>query len=72
MVRKTPEEKRLREQKLYTDSHGGPEVRVDIKGKYYCLKCAIYICDEVSSKLKCPGCGITFDWRKQIIKTSIL
>jgi hypothetical protein len=72
MVRKTPEEKRLREQKLYTDSHGGPEVRLDSKGKYYCLTCGSYICDEGFSKLKCLKCGIKFDWRKQIIKTSVL
>jgi hypothetical protein len=71
-MRKTPEEKRLKEQKRYTDSHGGPEVRIDSTGKYFCLACATYICDEGSSKIKCLGCGKKFDLGKYIIKTSVL
>ena len=71
-MRTTPEEKRLKEQKRYTDSHGGPEIRMDTTGKYYCLACATYICDEGSSKFKCPGCGMEFDWQKYIIETPVL
>jgi rubrerythrin len=74
MARKelSAEEKRLKEQKRYTNSHGGPEVRIDAKGKYFCLRCGAFICDEGCSKLKCPGCGAKFDWQKCIIKTPVL
>lgn len=74
MVRKelSPIEKRLKEQKRYTDSHGGPEVRLDDNGKYFCLKCGSFICDEGYSKLNCPGCGMKFDWGKYIIKAPVL
>lgn len=71
-MRITAEEKRLKEQKRYTDSHGGSEACLDSKGKYYCLKCGSYFCDKGSSKLSYPGCGIKFDWKKYIIMTPVL
>jgi predicted RNA-binding Zn-ribbon protein involved in translation (DUF1610 family) len=68
----SPEEKRLKEQKKYTNSHGGPEVRIDKKGRYFCLRCGSFICDEGCSKLSCPDCGNKFNWRKYIIKTPVI
>jgi len=71
-IQLSSEEKLLKEQKKYTDSCGGPEVRVDTKRKYFCLKCGSYICDEGCSKLNCPGCSMEFDWQKFIIETPVL
>jgi hypothetical protein len=45
----SPVEKRLKEIK-YTGSHGGPEVRINTNGKYFCLKYGSFICDEECSK----------------------
>jgi rubrerythrin len=74
MIRRelSPLKKRIEEQKKFTDLHGGPEVRIDIKGKYFCLQCGSYICDEGYSKLYCPGCGKKLDWNKYIIETPVL
>jgi hypothetical protein len=74
MARKelSSEEKRLKEQKKYTNLHGGPEVRIDEKGRYFSLQCNSFVCDEGCSKLNSPGGGMKFDWRKCIIKMPVI
>jgi len=68
----TLSEKIFREQRKYTDSHGGPELRVDTKGQYYCLRCGHFVCNEGSLKSQCPACGMKFDEQKYIVKTPVL
>jgi hypothetical protein len=69
----TQDEKRLKEQKKYTNLHGGPEVRVDTNQKYFCLGCGTFLFAQGSPTiLRCPVCLKKFDWQKYVIKTPVL